>query len=175
MSRIRIIPTLVVIVITLSILFGGWAVYKNFGLEHPAEQALKQVPSVQSVKVMISNQNRTVKVTVWNVQDLQSTYHKIKQVVLQSLGSDTQIQVVDTRSEALAHLYQTLQPVLYEGIHKGNYTEMIQTIESRAKQANVVANVSMDSANVYIQLTQDSHQLDDIIPYNNQQQGVNPS
>lgn len=175
MSRIRIVPTLVVIVVSLLILFGGWAIYRNFGLEHPTEQALVKIQSVQNADVLVSNQVRVVKITVKNVKDLQTTYHKIKQVVAQSLGSDTQIQVIDNRTDALTNLYQTLQPALYEGIHKGNYTEMIQSITNNVQKSGATAKVTMDSKYIYIQLVQGNHQLDDIISYASQQQEVNPS
>jgi hypothetical protein len=176
MSRIRIVPTIVALLVSLAILFGGWVGYRNFGLVQPVEQELLKIPNVKQADVAVSTQNRVVKIKLSDVKDLQTTYHSIRNVVIQSLGSGTQIQVIDNRSADLTDFYQSLQPILFEGLHKGNYSEMIQTIANLSKQKDVQARVTMDTNNVYIQLTKDGKNLFDIVPYSNQQQqGVNPA
>jgi hypothetical protein len=175
MSRIRIVPAIVAFFVTLALLFGGWAVYRNYGLVHPVEQDLLHIYNVTHADVIVNNQNRSVKVEVSEVKDLQSTYTKLRQIVDQSLGADTQIDVTDSRSSELTELYQTYQPILFEGIHKGNYVEMIQSIVGKAKQSGVNAKITMDKNHVFIQLSKDNKQLDEIVTYSNQQQqGVSP-
>jgi hypothetical protein len=176
MSRIRIVPTIVAMLVTLVLLFGGWIAYRNFGLVHPVEQELMSISNVEQVNVTVSTQNRVVKIKLSQVKDLQTTFHSIRNVVTQSLGNDTQIEVLDNRNEDLTELYQSLQPILFEGLHKGTYSEMIQAITNRSKQAGVNARVTMDMNNLYIQLSKDQNYLYDIVPYSNsQKQGVNPS
>ena len=170
MSRIRLVPTLISFLVAFAVLFGGWNVYRNYGLEHPAEQKLQQIPYVTEAHVNMKGQKRNVTITLSNhIPDLQTTYHALQQNVEQTLGNDTTITVVDHRSNELIQLYQTFQPILFEGIHKGNYTEMIQSIQTTAQHSGVSAKVTMDMNHVYLQMTKGNNQLDEIIPYTNQQ------
>lgn len=166
MSRIRVIPTLIVMVTALVVFFGGWLMYRNFGLVRPLERELSSTAPVQNVKVVVNNQTREVQVTVKKIPDLMTTYTAIKDKVSFTLGSDVKVTIMDHRSKELTDLYQNYQPLIFEGIAKGSYTSMIDSLKNRAEKDGISnARITMDKNNIYIQLEKGSDYLYEVLPY----------
>lgn len=166
MSRIRLIPTLLFCCAALVVLFGGWAVYRDYGLERPLEKQLTGTKQVQSVHVKLSGAQKTIQVALRQVPDLQTTYRSIKATVGETVSSDVTIRITDQRTPELETLFQSYQPAIYEGIAKGSFTEMIDKLQQRAAQDGLTRSVvTMDRDNIYIQLEKGDRYLYEVIPY----------
>lgn len=166
MSRIRVMPTLLIMVTALIVLFGGWLIYKNYGLVRPLQEELSAMAPVEQVNVHVSTQTREIQVTFKRVPDLMTAYTMVNEKVHHVLGSDVTLLIRDHRTPQLSELYQNYQPLLYEGIAKGNYTEMIEQIKQKARQDGIsYARITMDRNNLYIQLEKDSAYLYEVVPY----------
>lgn len=171
MSRIRLIPMILIVLLCLGILFGGWQAYKRFNMVEPLKTQLATVPGVKNVEVNVGNPS-SIKVKLGAVDDLQTTYKAIETKVSGSLGSSQSVQIVDNRNQTLGKAWEDLSPIVYEYGKKGNYTEMIAAVEKSAAAKGIQATVTMDTHNVYIQLAQGSHDLYDVWPYTLNQGGA---
>lgn len=177
MSRIRFVPILLIFSVTLIILFGGWIVYRDYGLVRPLQQQLTGTQLVQTVTVNLSGPQKQVDVTLKKVPDLQSSYRSIKNKVNQTMHTQLPIKIHDERTPELERMFQSYQPFIFSGIDRGEYTDMINKIQQNAAKDGITkAVVTMDRENLYIQLEKGDHYLYEVIPYRDkpstQAQGV---
>ncbi|HEU4965826.1 MAG TPA: hypothetical protein VFV52_18605 [Bacilli bacterium] len=168
MSRIRWVPMVVSLSLTLSLLFGGWELYRNFGLVAPLEEQLQANAAVTDVQTVVSGQVREVQIGLKKVQDLQTTYEGLAATVHEAMGDAVAIDVTDNRKQDqnLQDVYRSIQPTLYEGISKGEFPEMIAKVEANTKAAGVDGQISMNDKYVFVQLEKGDHYLYEILPYN---------
>ncbi|PWK15590.1 hypothetical protein [Tumebacillus permanentifrigoris] len=167
MSRIRIVPVVVSLLIAFSLLFGGWEMYAKFGLVRPLEEQLKADPSVTQVESVVDGTTRSLKVTIKPVDDLQATYENLETIALNALGSQVKLQLVDTRGEDLKKEYRAIQPILYAGIAKGDFPQMIQDAQKTVAKDGTQAQVSMNDKYVFVSLQRDGRFLYEVLPYVN--------
>lgn len=165
MSRIRVLPVLVVMSLTVSLLFGGWELYRNFGLVRPLEQQLMADKAVTQVESVVNGSERAIKIHLKPVDDLQSTYDNLEQIVQKQIGPDVQIELVDQRQDALNRAYRSVQPVLYSGIAKGDFTNMIAQTEQELKAQGYQSKVSLNDHNIFVQIEKDGKYLYQVLPY----------
>lgn len=168
MSRLRLVPILVILFITLAVLFGGWQAYRHYNLALPLQTTLEKIQGVQSANVSSGGKNIIV-IKLGKVDDLQSTYDRISNTVTSASASNVNIQIQDNHTPALTSEYEKLQPILFEGLAKGSYTQMIQHVEAAGEKAGFDTRVTMDDKHVYIQLEKNGHYLYKIQPYTMQQ------
>lgn len=163
MSRIRLVPMIFIVLVSLGILFAGWQAYKRFNLVNPLKSELQAVTGVKTVDVNVGNPS-VIKVKLGPVDDLETTYISIVNTVSGALGNSPSLKIVDNRDKALVDTYENLFPYLYQGINNGTYVEMISQFEQRASKAGVQAKVTMDAHSVYVQMTHGDHYLYDVLP-----------
>jgi hypothetical protein len=169
MSRIRIVPILAITCVTLSLLFGGWELYRNFGLVRPLEDQLMAAGAVEKVESVVNGQQREIKVTMKQVPSLQTAYESIEKIVHDSLGPQVTIEIVDNHNEELAKTYRELQPTLYAGIAKGEFPTMIQNMQGQAKKDGVESNISMNDMFIFVELKKGDQYLYEVVPYKSEQ------
>lgn len=172
MSRIRILPTVSALILTFTVLFGGFQMYKNYELIRPLQAQLYKIQSVQSVHITTSGQMPTVNLQLGRVADLQTTYNIIVNAVTSTMGSPASIALKDHSSLFLRSTYETLKPTLFEGLAKGNYTSMIHSMESSSAKAGIACRVTMDTQYVYVQMSKGGFFLYAIVPYTIKTAGV---
>ncbi|WP_018133297.1 hypothetical protein [Effusibacillus pohliae] len=166
MSRIRLLPTLLFFAAALTLLFGGWILYRDYGLVRPLKNELTGTRQVSDVEVKLNGPYKTIEVSLNKVPDLQTAYHSIKTTIGETLAPDVTIKLVDRRTPELESLFQSYQPMIYEGIAKGSFTDMIEKVQERgAKDGLDRAMVTMDHDNLYIQLEKGDRYLYEVIPY----------
>ncbi|MFC4768986.1 hypothetical protein [Effusibacillus consociatus] len=177
MSRIRLMPTLLFLTASLLLFFGGWILYRDYGLIRPLQKELIGTQQVNSVDVKLSGPQKTIEVSLNQVADLQTAYRSIKTKAGKILDQEVTIELKDKRTPELETLYQSYQPMIYEGLAKGSFTEMIEKLQARGQKDGLSrAAVTMDRENLYIQLEKGDHFLYEVISYRigepSQQQGV---
>jgi hypothetical protein len=165
MSRIRIVPVVVSLLVAFSLLFGGWEMYAKFGLVRPLEEQLQADPAVTHVESVVDGNNRSLKVTIKPVDDLQATYENLEAIAAQALGSQVKLELVDTRGEDLKKEYRSIQPILYAGIAKGEFPQMIQDAQNALAKDGTKAQVSMNDKFVFVSLQRDGRFLYEVLPY----------
>lgn len=176
MSRVRLVPIVLVAILALAILFGSWQAYQHFNLLSPLKRNLQQVEGVQTVSILTGSPD-VVQVELGPFSklkngDLQQTYHDITNQISSRLGSAVTIHLGDHQDNQLASALENYQPILHEGLAKGNYVEMINQVTKVAKSQHIQARITMDGQYIYIQLQEGSHYLYSVMPYSTPQGGV---
>ncbi|WAH39690.1 hypothetical protein NZD89_14815 [Alicyclobacillus fastidiosus] len=176
MSRVRLVPIVLIAIVALAVLFGGWQAYQHFNLLGPLKKNLQQVEGVQTVDILTGSPD-VVQVQLGPFSklkngDLQQTYDDITSQVSSKLGTGVTLQLSDDRSGTLAQALENFNPVLLEGVTKGNYTEMISQVTHMAKSQGINCRVTMDTQYIYIQLAKGGHYLYKVMPYSTHQGGA---
>lgn len=167
MFKIRWVRAMSIMLIALAVLFGGWSLYRTFGLMRPLQAELLSNPVVSNVEFAPGNKNRELTLTLKQVDDLRKTYHTLSNVVINTLGTDAVIHIEGHPSPELQNFYESLEPTIYEGIAKKNYSEMIDTLQKESKSKGItLCKVTMDRQNFYIQLGKGSDFLYQVVSYN---------
>ncbi len=172
MSRIRLLPAISGLILTFLLLFGGYQVYRNLEIVQPLQAQLMRIQSVNNAKIQSVAQNPTVVVSLNKVGDLQSTYTKIQAVILNNLGNAVPITITDTRNAALSNAYESMKPILYQGIAHGNYVNMIGSFKKACRANGISCKISMNGQYIFVQLMQHNAYLYDIVPYSSKSSGV---
>jgi len=163
MTRIRFVPILVTAIVTLLVLFGGWEYYQKFNVVDPLTQQLNKIHGVKSSNVVAGTPN-VVSVTLGNVPDLQTTYKNIEQMAQTSLHGSLQIRISGTPDARLKQEYEDIMPTVMQGMANGNYSEMIQGVTKMTQQAGITSHVTMDSQDIFLQMSDGSKNLYSVIP-----------
>lgn len=154
MSKERIKIISLVGLLVFGLLITGRLIYNakwlNANLVHQSEQ----IPGVISVQVVGSSGQQEFDVRVGQVTDLEET-----SAMLSKLAGKLPIRYLDSRSPQLENVYSQMQFALQEGIVRGDFVQMQQLVEQLGAKAGVQVNLSMDSDEIYLTLTQGSHQL----------------
>jgi hypothetical protein len=164
MSRVRLVPIVFIAIISLAVLFGGWQAYQHYGLVSPIQTTLKQLKYVDGVKVDTGSPTVVTIQLNSNVKDLQYDYDVIVQDVQNEVGGTYAIKLLDRKNEDLTTLYESIQPVIGEGLVHGNYTEMMAAVDALAAKAGVDYRFTMDQHNVFVQLKKGNNFLYDVVP-----------
>ncbi|MGZ4112090.1 MAG: hypothetical protein ACXVP5_06575 [Tumebacillaceae bacterium] len=165
MSRIRFVPIMLIFMVSLSVMFGGWELYRKFGLVGPLEQQLAADKNVTHVESVVNGQDREIKVTLKKVTDLQTTYEDLETIIGAQMGSQVKIDLVDDHTQDLKNVYRSIQPILYSGIAKGDFEAMIQEAEKAAKASGSQGEITMDDHNIYVNVQKNGHTLYEVLPY----------
>lgn len=176
MSRVRLVPIVLVAVLVLAVLFGSWQAYQHFKLLTPLKHNLQQIEGVQNVHIY-SGSPDVIQVQLGPFKklkndDLQQTYHNISNQISSSLGHSVTIRLTDEHNTKLDTAYENFQPILHEGIAKGNYVEMIGQLTRLAKSQGIQSKITMDGQYFYIQLQSGSHYLYSVMSYSSPQGGT---
>lgn len=168
MTRIRLVPIVLIAVLVLAVLFGSWQAYQHFNLLGPLKRNIQQVEGVKTVSISTGSPDEVVvQLGPFNKLkngDLQQTYHAIAKQISAKLGSSVNLDIADHHDAQLEQVLEGFRPMLMEGIAKSNYTEMIAQLSQQAKKQGIQASFTMDEKYIYIQLAKGSHYLYDVMP-----------
>ncbi|WP_188882245.1 hypothetical protein [Alicyclobacillus cellulosilyticus] len=163
MLRVRLVPVILIALVTLAVLIGGWQAYLRLDFVNPLQTTLAKIPGVQSVRVRPGTPAE-VDIRLGWVPDLQTTYWRIEDVLGEAGSGNERIVLADHPNARLMQVFEYLQPTLQEGLAKQNYREMIADVEHLAAASGVKARITMDEHNVYIQLRDGSYFFYHIVP-----------
>ncbi|MCL6515515.1 hypothetical protein [Alicyclobacillus sp.] len=170
MLRIRLVPVIFIVIISLAILFGGWRAYQHLNVVGPLQENLQKVAGVEAVEVEAGNPT-VIRVQLGPVDDLQTAYDHLVETVSGTFAGTDRLLIEDRRDAQLVSAYEAITPILMEGLASGRYREMISGVADEAKHLGVGARVTMDEHNVYIQLQHGDRYLYKVLPYTLRQGG----
>ncbi|HRX20418.1 MAG TPA: hypothetical protein P5273_01760 [Syntrophomonadaceae bacterium] len=163
----RIITAAISLLVTFSLLLGGYSFYNNYIVKKPLLQALKDVDGVQDVKVSKEEGQYRITVVLDEVENLQSSYVKLDETSTTYLArKGYELQIADHRSQQLTDLYDQMQPYIYEALAKNNYIWLQEEISRQLlhNSPDTEYRFSIDGDRIYLQLTQEQKSLYAVIP-----------
>ncbi|MDK2815010.1 MAG: hypothetical protein PWP18_923 [Thermoanaerobacter sp.] len=154
---------LVTFVVVFGFLFASFQLYQNKILPDKISKDVSTVKFVKMVTISTDNNGYIMKVRLGEVENLMETYKEIENKV-NKYPVKINILLIDNPNEKLNNVYYNSQFSIYEGIQKGDYMKMYDTIREVSSKNGVKAFVYIDKQNIYLNLRDGSHYLYKIIP-----------
>jgi len=178
MSNLRLKPIFLTAVIAAVVLFGGWALYQQFAVQAPLEQAIKDVPGIAHAdKPKRDKEIIAIRVELMPTANLREVYETIAKSGERVIGDRTlQLQIDAKKNTQLDHIWQTAMFQIAEAMENKTYSAIPATLEQiAAHESNVQVTTDIDETNVYITLINDEGALHKVLPRTPQQIGAWPN
>jgi hypothetical protein len=154
LMKLRIYPTLITVLVTGVLLFGGWYLYRSFAIEQPLSRIISDVNGVSSSKPVIGRDTVTVKLQLKQGTDIRDVYHRISTDSASIIGGrQLKIDINQTPDPNLERLWSSMLFQVAEGMEKRTYSEIPKALSLlEAQNEGLKASTQMDETNVYITL-----------------------
>ncbi|MQL52871.1 hypothetical protein GFC01_11490 [Desulfofundulus thermobenzoicus] len=161
----RIPVVLAALLAGLLILFGAQWLYNKYSFSQPLDRVLKADEAVESYTLEKNGAVLVIEARLREVPDLGAAYRRLRKSIQDVLGKRPFIlKIKDRRDEELQRAFYNSQFALYEAQVRGNYREMIRSLENETAKAQVGVSVHLDQDNIYVQMKHGGSYLYEIIP-----------
>ncbi|QCT02607.1 hypothetical protein E6C60_1892 [Paenibacillus algicola] len=153
--KLRIFPILLSVVVSASVLFGGWFLYRHYALQNPIAQVLSQYEGVNDSQIDIKRNTVTLKLDLQPETDLRDLVSQIqkegKSVIDQR---ELMIEVADHSSDVLNEWWDSAMLSVAQAMDNRQYTDIQTALNQLADQRpNLKAVAQIDDQNVYVSLS----------------------
>ncbi|WP_339062801.1 hypothetical protein [Tepidibacillus marianensis] len=171
----KIMPTLIVLVVSLLVLFGGNILYQNFHLEQPVEKAVNQIQGIQFKNMSYDRQKVELTINVKQVNNFADTYHQVQDKIQPLVGGrQLQLHFNNSQDQQLLHAWNQAYFDIAQAMDKQEYSIIPKVVEKIKSQSQLKkVGYGMDEKNVYIDLHDKENSLYFVIPRNNNQEVKN--
>jgi hypothetical protein len=152
--KLRIGPIVATAALSAVLLFGGWHLYRHYGIEQPLDRLAKSVPGVQSAETELNGNEVVLKVGLAADADLAEVYRKVTENGASSLGGRTLQLVVEGKpSDKLEQIWSQALFDVAQAMDRSQYSDIREAMRSLMKQyPGLTAVTEMDEHNVYVTL-----------------------
>ncbi len=154
MTKQRIALISLIGILVFGLLLGGQLVYKNKWVNGTLTKESQRIQGVLSAKIATYDGQSELVVQTSGIDNLQKA-----SLELQRISGMRPIRFVDQRTPELENIFQKMQFPIQEGIVRGNFTEMEQTLRELADKNEVNLSLAMDNSAIYLTLTKEESQL----------------
>lgn len=145
-------------ILIFGLLLGGQILYKNIWTNGQLDKDSRRISGILSAQVVSENGQQVFEVKTDHLQNLDKVGQQ-----LESIAGQRPIRFMDQRSPELEKVLAQMEFPLQESIARGNFTEMQQKLQDLADQAGIKMELSMDSEEIYLNLTKGDAQLVEVL------------
>lgn len=158
MTRQRILLISFIGILIFGLLLGGTFVYQKKWVDVSILRQSQQISGVISAKTVQSNGQKELLVGTNHLSNLRETSQE-----LEKLAGNLPIRYLDRTNDNLNILFGQMQFAIQEGISRGNFIEMEQSLKNQADKAGIQLELEMDSDAIYVVMNQGNAQLIEVI------------
>ena len=153
--KLRFVPIVLSVVISASVLFGGWFLYRQMAVQTPLNQVVSQYEGVKSSQIDIKQDTVSLKLDLEPETDLRGLVEHINKEGKSVIGKrQLKIEVVDHSSETLNKWWEDAMLSVAEAMDNRQYTDILSSLERLAKDSpGLKASAQIDDQNVYVSLS----------------------
>lgn len=153
--KLRVMPIALTVVITSSLLFGGWFVHKQVTLQSPLQKIVTDYDGVNNAQLDITRDEVVVKLDIKSGTRLPGLVHELMTEGKSIVGKRSlQLNVVDHSTETIDDFWDQAMFPVAEAMENKRYTEIVDKLKEMEKSSPVKVTTEMDDTNVYINLTE---------------------
>lgn len=152
--KLRVVPILITVVLSVSFLFGGWFLYRQTTLQSPLQNMVTKYEGVNSAQLDISHDKIVLKLDVKPNTQLPGLVQQLKTEGKSLIGKrDLQFVVADHSSNTLNQFWEKAMFSVAEAMDNKRYTDIPTKLEKMAQTSgDVKVATEMDDTNVYVNL-----------------------
>jgi len=152
--KFRILPIALTVVISGSLLFGGWFVYKQVKVQNPLQNIATEYDGVNKAQLNITRDEVVVKLDIEPGTRLPGLVQQLKTEGKSILGKRTL--KLDVKEHTTANINEFWDKAMFpvaEAMENKRYTQIVDKLKEMEQGSNVKVITEMDDQNVYISLT----------------------
>jgi len=175
--KLRLLPVLASVVISASVLFGGWFAYQSYAMENPIQSVVEKTSGVQFVNTCITNNEAIVEVKLQPGTSLREAYASIQKGSSSILGKkQLKLNVVNETSPEMEQWWSSALFDVAQAMETKHYAQIPVTLQSRAKGSpDLKVTTEMDDKFVFITLTDGDKSKYVMLPRTPEKFGVWPN
>ena len=160
---------IVAFVVTLALAVGGVYLRQRQMVDEPLFQRLSEYEPVQAVDLHKDGNVQVVVVSLDYVDDFGSIHRELTEEIGDLLGPDRfRLEIRDGRDQALETAFSDVHLALYEGEHRGNFTEMGGQVAATLQSLGIADHkIMVDNENIYLQIRHGDAYLYEIVERGN--------
>ena len=166
-SLFRIAAAGIAVILSFTLLWGGYTFYQHHMVKKPLMQALNNIAGVQQAELSRTDNKYLITVALGQIDDLQDVYLKLDTMAGFYLDKEeVQLLIKDHRDQQLTAIYDQLQPYIYEALAKENYIWLNEEIGRQIQEqySDVDYRFFVDGERIYLQFIREQNNLYEIIP-----------
>lgn len=179
--KLRLLPVFMTMILSASVLFGGWFVYQTVAMEDPLLKDVSAIEGVTEATLELTREQAIVNVKLSADVDLKSSYRAIAEASEDKIGS-RELKVVVTGGDRADEemLNQWWSNALFDvaqAMETRQYSLIPLRLQELARKegSGLEATASIDEENVYVTLKHGASRKDIILPRVSAMTGVWPN
>lgn len=157
----------VALIITVTLLYIGQAIWQNYAVDLPLDKALHDVTGVEKVTWDDNsdmNDVISIYVTLGGITNLQSTYEELSEKIEKTLkGNEFSLEIKDNRTTELDQAYYEIHYYIQKAIVDGDFPLLEEKVVEKASASGAAAKVYVDEQNIYLQMTKGNSSLYEVV------------
>ena len=164
--KLRLWPILLSVVISSVVLFGGWFLYDSLAVQQPLDAIVRNVPGVESAETTVGDRTVLIRIKPKPDSNLREIYQTIVREGGETIGNrEVKLEVVDTATPELNRWWSSALFDVAEAMETRRYSEIPAALEAKkGTYPGLSVDTEMDDKNVYVHLTDGSHEKYVILP-----------
>lgn len=152
-------------VLTLALSVGAVQLRQRQMVNEPLFKRMSDFEKVKTVDVQLEQGTQVVVITLDYVEDFALAHRELSEEIGRLLGQKRyRLEILDGRNQALEAAFVAVHLALYEGEHRGNFTEMGDQVSAILRDMGIAEHkVMVDQGNIYLQIRQGDAYLYEII------------
>ncbi|AFC29939.1 hypothetical protein [Paenibacillus mucilaginosus] len=157
--KLRLLPVILSVLVSSSLLFGGYFAYQSFAMENPLQKTVSGIKGVELVAMDLSGTSAAMEIKLEKGTSLREVYHQIQSQGGTALArKDLKLKVTNPGSARLEQWWSTALFDIAQAMETKQYAQIPATLKEKAAQADqtggaITATTEMDENYVYITLT----------------------
>jgi hypothetical protein len=176
--KLRLLPIGISLILSLSVLFGGWFLYDSYAMETPMNQIVKETPGVQEAVVKIDKDRVTIELSPASDANVREIYKSIVTRGASLIGSRTvHLDIKSVPGPALDAWWSKALFNVAQSMETKRFGEIPARLEElKGSYEGLTVQSEMDESYVYITLKDDAgNSLYKMLPILSQKLGVWPN
>ncbi|OXL84617.1 hypothetical protein BCV73_17010 [Paenibacillus sp. SSG-1] len=171
--KLRPLPIIITVVVSVAVLFGGWFFYRQTTLQGPLQKIVSNYQGVNNAHFNITRDQVDLKLDLKPNVNLADLADKISTEGKSVVGTRTlKFDFVDHSSDKLNQYWDKAMFSVAEAMENKRYTEIPVKLQYLAKGTGIQTKAEMDTKNVYITLTDGSSSKFLVLPRDPGKMGV---
>ncbi|MCZ8521413.1 MULTISPECIES: hypothetical protein [Paenibacillus] len=157
--KLRLLPVILSVLVSASLLFGGYFAYQSFAMESPLQKTVSGIKGVQLVSMELGSTEATMEITLDKGTSLREVYHQIQNQGGTALArKDLKLKVTNPGSPRLEQWWSSALFDIAQAMETKQYAQIPATLKEKAAQdaqagGAITTSTEMDERYVYITLT----------------------
>ncbi|MFH5184701.1 hypothetical protein ACHHV8_19755 [Paenibacillus sp. TAB 01] len=175
--KLRLLPVSLSVVISATVLFGGYFVYQSVAMENPLASVVNNTPGVlQLVDTKISSTETTIELKLKPGASLRQIYNQIQKGGASVIGEkQLKLKVDSDSSDSLDAWWSSALFDVAQAMETKKYSQIPATLQARAADSNLKVSTEMDDKYVYVTMSDGTQSKYVMLPRTPDKMGVWPN